>query len=72
MMGAAIAVILVLVGVVAGAIINNRKDNADELGLIGPLASEASCGDTRTEDTTGTSEHVGPGTDTPDTTTVEY
>lgn len=59
-LGAAIVVVLVLVAVVAGAIINYRQDNPDELALIGASAADASCGDVITEDAAGVGEHVGP------------
>lgn len=61
-MGAAIAVVLVLVGVVAAAIIDYRKDNPDELALIGPGPAEASCTEVTSEETAGSSEHVDPAT----------
>lgn len=61
-MGAAIAVVLVLVGVVTTAIVNYRQDNPDELALIGATSSAASCGDVTSDEATGSSEHVDPAT----------
>lgn len=59
-LGSAIVVVLILVGVVAFAIVDFRQDNPDELELIGVPAADASCGEVTSEDAEGVGEHVGP------------
>ncbi len=71
--GAALAVVVVLVVLVTVVVLDYRKENPDQLALIGVAADAASCDDVITDEApTGVGQHVGPGTDSPDVTTVEY
>jgi Protein of unknown function (DUF3105) len=75
-LGAALVVVLVLVGLVAFAIIDFRRDNpalaATSVADVGVDAAAASCDDVVSEPAEGVNAHIGPGTDTPDKTRVEY
>ncbi len=71
--GAALAVVIVLVALVTVVVLDYRKDNPDQLALVGVAADAASCDDVITDEApTGVGEHVGPGTDSPDVTRVDY
>ena len=69
---AAGAVVVVLIGLVFVTVRNYRQNNPDQVSLIGVAAADASCDDVETDAATGVNEHVGPGTSTPDITSVEY
>jgi hypothetical protein len=69
---AAGAVVVVLIALVVVVIRDYRQENPDDLGMVGVEADAASCDEAVTEPATGVNEHVGPGTETPDTAAVEY
>ena len=71
-MGSALVVVIVLVALVVTAIVGFRRDNPSEVNAIGLAPAEASCGEVISEATEGSGVHIGPGTDQPDVTTVEY
>ena len=68
--GAAAVLVVALIAVVAVAIV--RQQRAQDPRRMGVAAAAADCSTPTTEPATGVSEHVGPGTPTPDTTRVEY
>ncbi|WP_176818886.1 DUF3105 domain-containing protein [Quadrisphaera sp. DSM 44207] len=68
--GGAAALVAVLVAVVAVVIV--REQRAEDPALVGLPASAAACDPVQTQPATGVSEHVGPGTSSPDVTTVDY
>lgn len=70
LVGAVGVVIVILIGLVAAAILSYRSEN--DITELGVPAAQADCQDVVVEATTGASEHVGPGTSTPDTTRVDY
>ena len=67
---AAGALALALVATVVVVIV--RQQRAQDPANIGLSASEASCQPVETVPATGVAQHIGPGTDSPDTLTVEY
>ena len=72
--GAAAVVVLVLVALVVVVVRDYRRNNPDQLALVGVASAEADC-DPVSDDTGGgedVNNHVGPGTPTPDQVTVEY
>jgi hypothetical protein len=75
-MGAALLVVAILVTLVVVAIVDFRKDNpelaAGAVSDVGVEAAAASCDDVITEKAEGVNAHVGPGTNDPGKTTVEY
>lgn len=75
-LGAAVLVVLVLVGLVAFAIVDFRRDNpvqaASSVADVGVEAAAASCDEVVSEPAQGVNAHVGPGTNTTDTERVEY
>jgi hypothetical protein len=68
--GGAGALVAALVAAVAVVVV--REEAAQDPARVGVTASAASCGPVQTLPATGASEHIGPGTPTPDVTTVEY
>ena len=68
--GAAAALVLVLIAVVAIAVV--RQQRAQDPRRMGVAAASADCSAPTTEAANGVSEHVGPGTPTPDVTSVDY
>ena len=68
--GAAAALVVVLIAVVAVAIV--RQQRAQDPRRMGVAAAAADCSTPTTEEATGVMDHVGPGTPTPDVTTVDY
>jgi hypothetical protein len=67
------ALLLVLVAVVAFAVVDAGKKAPDvAITAIGVPASAASCDPVTTDKAGGNGSHVGPGTDTPNTTKVKY
>ncbi len=69
---AAGAVVVVLIGLVFVTVRNYRQDHPDQVSLVGVAAGAASCDDVATDPATGVNEHVGPGTNTPDITKIDY
>lgn len=67
---AALAVVAVLVAVVFTVI--RREQEAKDVANVGVAAGAAGCDPVLTETATGSSIHVGPGTDQPEKTRVEY
>ena len=67
---AALAVVAVLVAVVFTVI--RREQAASDVALVGVAAGAAACDDVVTDPATGSSVHVGPGTDQPDKAVVDY
>lgn len=72
--GAAAAVVAVLVVLVVVVVLDFRRNNPDELPLIGVAAGAADCDPVEDDDAAGddVSNHVGPGTPSPDVDVVEY
>jgi hypothetical protein len=70
--GSAVLVMVVLVGLVTFVVRDYLRDNPNSLDAVGVAASAASCDEPTEDPATGVSVHVGPGTETPDTTRVEY
>ena len=74
--GAAVLVVAVLVGLVVFAVVDFRRDNpelaASSVVDVGVPAAEASCTDVVSEPAEGVNAHVGPGTNEPDKIRVEY
>jgi Protein of unknown function (DUF3105) len=68
--GTAGVLVLALVAVVAIAIRNQVADS--DITKVGVAASAAGCDPVTTDAVSGASVHVGPGTDTPNETTVKY
>ena len=68
--GAAGVVVLGLVAAV-GVVIRNQIADSD-IATIGVTTAAASCDPVTTDKSAGVSDHVGPGTNTPDQTTVKY
>jgi uncharacterized protein DUF3105 len=68
--GVAGVLVLGLIATVAIVIINQVR--ASDIRNIGVAAAAASCDPITTDKVTGASQHVGPGTDTPNLTTVKY
>jgi len=68
--GAAAALVVILIAVVAVAVV--RQQRAQDPRRMGVAAAAADCSAPTTEEASGVSEHVGPGTPTPDTTHVDY
>jgi hypothetical protein len=68
--GGAAAVVLVLVAAVAVTVV--REVRANDPANIGLTAAAAACGPVQEVAVAGVAEHVGPGTSSPDTTTVDY
>ncbi|MEO9151993.1 MAG: DUF3105 domain-containing protein [Lapillicoccus sp.] len=67
------ALVLVLGGVITYGVIDGRsKAPANAILSLGVPSSEASCDPVTTDTATGNSDHVGPGTNSPETTTVTY
>jgi hypothetical protein len=67
--------IIVGLGLIAAAAIPLLKRNADrnrEISSFGVAAAAAGCGDIFDDAAEGVGDHVGPGTDTPDTLRVDY
>ncbi len=67
--------IIIGLGLVAAAAIPLLKQNADrnrEISSFGVSAADAGCGEILDDAAEGVGDHVGPGTDTPDTTRVDY
>ncbi len=71
--GAALVVVALMGGAVTYAIVSddNRVPGGD-LGALGVSAAAASCDPVTSDPATGGGTHVGPGTDTPNETTVKY
>ncbi len=69
---AAVTVVAVLVGLVVVVVGSYRAANPDDLALVGVDAAAASCDEVASDPATGVNEHVGPGTESPDVTTIEY
>jgi hypothetical protein len=70
--GACVAVIAIIAGAVAWAVIGeqNKKDQA--LANISGDASAASCDPITNDPASGSSDHVGPGTNQPNVTKIQY
>ncbi len=69
---AAVTVVAVLIGLVVVVVGNYRSANPDDLALVGVDTASASCGEVESDEASGVNEHVGPGTSSPDVTSVEY
>jgi hypothetical protein len=67
---ASLAVVAVLVGLVFFVI--RREQAAKDIAGIGVAQAAASCDPVVTDEATGSSVHVGPGTNAPDETKVDY
>ncbi len=68
--GAAVAVVLVLAGIVTKVVLDSQA--ARDMTLIGVPVASAACDPVVSEAATGVSVHVGPGTDQADKTRVDY
>ena len=68
--GAALVVVILLVGVVVVVIRGYQADR--DVANVGVAMASASCDPISNDQATGSSVHVGPGTDQPDKTTVKY
>jgi hypothetical protein len=71
--GAAVAVVVVIAGAVTFAIArDDSRVPSGSLASLGVPAGQASCDPVTDDDASGGGAHVGPGTDKPDETTVKY
>jgi len=70
--GACVAVLAIIAGAVAWAIIGEQNSKDQALASISGDAAGASCDPVTNDPATGSSDHVGPGTNTPDVTKVDY
>jgi hypothetical protein len=68
--GAAFAVVLALTGIVIKVVLDEQK--AQDVAQIGATTAAAACDTPTDEPASGTSVHVGPGTDKPNVTEVKY
>jgi hypothetical protein len=68
--GAAVVVVLILAGIVAKVVIDSQADR--DMTRIGAPAASASCDAVVSEAATGSNVHVGPGTNQPDKTRIDY
>lgn len=67
------ALVLVLGGVITYGVIDGRsKTPANSILSLGVTSAAASCDAVTTDKATGNSDHIGPGTSTPQTTKVTY
>lgn len=71
-MGSAVLVIVILIGLVTFTIRDFLQDNPNDLEAVGVAAAEADCDAVTDDPADGVSVHVGPGTETPEMTRVEY
>jgi len=68
-----VALLVVLGGVVTYAVVDARGNQPDQaISTIGVAASAASCDAITTDPAKGNGDHVGPGTNTPNTLKVKY
>jgi hypothetical protein len=70
--GIAIVVGLGLIAAAAIPLIRQNQDRTRDIASFGVSAADAGCGEIFDDPAEGVGDHVGPGTDTPDTTRVEY
>lgn len=70
--GTAGTVVALLAGVATVVIRDYQQANPDELALVGVTSDAASCSAVISGPAQGAGAHVGPGTDSPGTTRVEY
>ncbi len=70
--GACVAVIAIIGAAVAWAVLGEQNKKAEALGAISGDVAAASCDPVTDDPATGSSDHVGPGTATPDTTRIDY
>ncbi len=64
---------VVVVGLIAAVtVVITRQVAASDISTIGATAAAANCDPVTTDKVTGVSDHVGPGTNTPNETTVKY
>jgi fermentation-respiration switch protein FrsA (DUF1100 family) len=68
--GAAVVVVLLLVAVVVAVIRNYQAER--DLASVGVTTAAASCDPVTSDATSGSSVHVGPGTDKPNVTKIKY
>ncbi|MER7073864.1 DUF3105 domain-containing protein [Terrabacter sp. NPDC000476] len=70
--GACVAVLAIIAGAVTWAIVGEQNKKDEALAAISGDAAAASCDPVTNDPATGSSDHVGPGTNTPDLTKVDY
>jgi hypothetical protein len=70
--GACVAVIAIIAAAIAWAVLGEQNKKAEALGAISGDVAAASCDPITTDEASGSSEHVGPGTDQPDVTKITY
>ena len=71
--GAAAVIVVLMAGAVTYAIVSDEnRVPGGELASLGVAATAASCDPVTNDKTTGSGEHVGPGTAKPDEVTVKY
>jgi len=68
--GAALLVVLVLAGLVTKVILDTQAER--DMTLVGQPVAAAKCDAVTTDDATGSGVHVGPGTDQPTVSKVDY
>ena len=70
--GACVAVVAIIGAAVAWAVLGEQSKKEEALSAISGDVAAASCDPITDDPASGSSEHVGPGTNQPDLTTVKY
>ncbi len=70
--GACVAVIAIIGAAVAWAVLGEQNKKAEAISAISGDVAAASCDPVTDDPATGSSDHVGPGTNTPDVTRIDY
>jgi hypothetical protein len=70
--GACVAVIAIIGAAVAWAVIGDHNNNTVALANIRGAVAAASCDPVTNDPASGSSDHVGPGTNQPDVTKIQY
>lgn len=70
--GACLAVVVIIAGAVGFAVVSERNKDSEALQALSGDASAASCDPVTTDPASGSSDHVGPGTNQADVTRVDY
>lgn len=70
--GACVAIVVIIGGAVAWAIVGEQNKKNQALDAISGSAASASCDPITDDPASGSSEHVGPGTNQPNVTHIDY